>query len=1004
MAGMKSGPEGLVPNTMRQGGKHSCSEGWTTAISNDRYEELIRRLNLSLRKSNIITDKARVIAYGTSAGFYRLPPRLVVRVDSESEVREVLAACNQLGISITFRGSGTSLSGQAISDSVLVFVGDAWKTSEVANDGASITLGIKVTGGEANEALQPYRRKIGPDPASIQAATIAGIVANNSSGMTCGTAFNAWNTITGIRLVLADGTILDTRDERSRQNFLKTHADFVKKLLEIARRARENPEVRERILKKYGIKNTTGYSVNSLVAFEDPFDIIMHLMVGSEGTLAFMSEITLKTIEDPAMKATSLMAFEDVDAACRALLILKEHQVAAAEFMDRRTIAAVEDLPGVPGFLRELGPKAVTLLVETRSQSREVLEGQVRAINEALVGIPTVVPIVFAFDEAECQRLWEIRNGFGAIVKANAPRGTTIVGEDIAIPLEHLEPALNDFYQLFERWGYGESVVYGHALSGNLHYALILDFNSAEQVRRFKGLIKDLPTIVVDKYDGSLKAEHGTGRFMAPFVEREWGKTIFDIMKEVKTLFDPAGILNRGVILTDDPEAHLSFFKDYPLIDKAIDACIECGFCERVCVSHELTLSARQRIALIRQLYLLEKTGENPELLKELEKEAPYLLMDTCAACERCETACPSGINTGKYIKKLKGDRLNFVCKYIAGKIADHVDMTTAIARAGLSFALGTTAVLSETLVKACVDRLRNFPRPDSKRWLSHLPRPTRALCFENGLVPAGSCPEVVYFPSCIDRMMGVDPKIPGQKELVLLIRKLCNRAGYRVRFPQYTANLCCGLAFASKGYRDAAQACERKLAGALLDVSNGGELPILTDMSSCLLHMKQTQPKILKLYEPVEFTMTYLAPRLKFKKLKETVVVHPVCSARNMGLEKMMVELAGLCAEKVVSTRTNCCGFAGDKGFTHPELNRHGLRHLAEQLVHGTKRGFSTNRTCEIGLSEESGIPFMSILYLVEEATEPLGPPWPEMEQSGRRMLSPTLERQKHGFHAAGT
>ncbi len=975
MAGMKSGPEGLVSNTMRQGGKRSCNEGRVTGISNDRDEEIVRLLNLSFKKSNIIADKARVIAYGSSAGFYRLSPRLVVRVDSESEVRELMAACNRLGISITFRGSGTSLSGQAISDSVLVVVGDAWKKSEVANKGESITLGIKVTGGEANEALQPYRRKIGPDPASIQAATIAGIVANNSSGMTCGTAFNAWNTITGIRLVLADGTILNTRDEQSRQNFLRTHTDFVEKLLEIARRARENPEVRERILKKYSIKNTIGYSVNSLVAFEDPFDIIMHLMVGSEGTLAFMSEITLKTIEDPTMKATSLMAFEDADTACRALLILKEHQVAAAEFMDRRTIAAVEDLPGVPGFLRELGPKAVTLLVETRSQSREALADQVRAIKEALAGISTLVPIVFAFNEAECQRLWEIRNGFGAIVKANAPRGTTIVGEDIAIPLEHLGSALNDFYQLFERWGYGESVVYGHALSGNLHYALILDFNSGEQVRRFKGLINDLPAIVLDKYDGSLKAEHGTGRFMAPFVEREWGKTVFDIMKEIKTLFDPAGILNQGVIFTNNPEAHLSFLKDYPLIDKAIDACIECGFCERVCVSHELTLSARQRVALIRQLYRLKKTGEDPELLKELEKEAPYLLMDTCAACERCETACPSGINTGKYIKKLRGDRLNFPCKFIAGKIADHVDMTTAIARAGLSFALGTTAVLSETLVKACVDRLRNFPRPNSKRWLTHMPRPTKALSFDNKPASVATSREVVYFPSCIDRMMGVDRKIPGQEELILLIQKLCERAGYRVKFPKNTGNLCCGLAFASKGYKDAAQECELKLARALLNVSNGGELPILSDMSSCLAHMKETQPKTLKLYEPIEFTMTCLVPHLKFRKLRETVVVHPVCSAKNMGLEAMMMELAGMCAEKVVSTKTNCCGFAGDKGFTHPELNRHGLRHLVEQLPPDAKRGFSTNRTCEIGLSEESGIPFMSILYLVDEASEPPGP-----------------------------
>ncbi len=939
-------------------------------MTQDKYELLIHDLSLTIGKSCLVTDKARVFAYGTDAGFYRLNPRLAVRVNSENDVREVLAACNRLDIPITFRGSGTSLSGQAVSDSVLMFVGDDWKRSEVSNDGESITLGIKVTGGEANEALHPYGRKIGPDPASIQTATIAGIVANNSSGMTCGTELNAWKTVTGMRLVLADGTVLDTRDEQSRQSFLKTHAGFVAKLLELARRARENPEIRQRIIKKYGIKNTIGYSVNSLIACDDPFDIIVHLMVGSEGTLGFMSEVTLRTVEDLPMKATALMAFEDADAACRALLILKKQHVAAAEFMDRRTITAVEELSGVPGFLKDLGPGATTLLVETRAHTREELEGQVRTITRALAGLPMPVPITFCYDEAECRRLWEIREGFDPIISAKGAPGTILLSEDVAVPIEHLAPALNDFYRVFERWGYDDANIFGHALTGNLHFDFLQDFNSPEKVKRFKGLLEGLVDIVVDKYDGSLKAEHGTGRNMAPFVEREWGKPIYGIMKDIKSLFDPAGILNRGVIFTDNPDAHVSHLKHYPLIDPAVDGCIECGFCERVCVSHELTLSSRQRIALVRHLTQLRQSGEDPALLKEFEREAPYLLMDTCAACERCATACPSGINTGKYIKKLRADGLNFFSRFIAGNLADHVDMTTAIARAGLALAFGTSRVVGDALIQKCADKLRNFPRADSKRWLSHLPRPTKTLSFNDRPSVKGNSREVVYFPSCIDRMMGADPKIPGQEDLILVIQKLCDRAGYRVRFPKDAANLCCGLAFASKGYKDAAQKCERKLTDALLEVSNGGELPILSDMSSCLLHMKETQPKTLKLYEPIEFTMTFLVPRLKFGKLAETIVVHPVCSAKNMGLDNMLMELAGMCAEKVGSTRTNCCGFAGDKGFTHPELNRHGLRHLVEQLPAGAKRGFSTNRTCEIGLSEEGGIPFMSIFYLVEECT----------------------------------
>lgn len=921
-------------------------------------------------ETRLVTDKVRAFAYGTDAGFYRLTPRLVVRVNSEDDVKAVMAACSEYGLPLTFRGNGTSLSGQAISDSVLVLVGDAWKSCKVEDEGKSISLGIKMTGGEANLALSSYGKKIGPDPASLRSATIAGIVANNASGMTCGTTFNTWNTIEGMRLILADGTVLDTRDERSRESFLKTHAEFVRKLLDLAHRAKADPALQNRILQKFRIKNTIGYSVNSLAACEDPFDIIMRLMVGSEGTLGFISEVTLKTVENLPEKATSLMAFANTDAACESLLILRDYDVSAAEFMDRRTIAAVEDLPGIPDFLKALGPEAAILLVEINARSREELLEQAQGITRALDAIHMPHPVTFSFEEAECRRLWEIREGFDPIISAKGAPGTLMISEDVAIPVERLGPAINDLYQLFDRWGYDEAVVFGHVLAGNLHFDILQNFNSAEEVKRFKGFLEGLVDLVVDKYDGSLKAEHGTGRNMAPFVAKEWGESIYGIMKEIKSLFDPAGILNPGVIFNEDPGAHASNLKRYPLVDPKVDRCIECGFCERFCVSHELTLSPRQRIVLLRQLNWLRVSGEDPQFLKELEREVPYLVLDTCATCGRCETACPSGINTGQFVKVLRTDKLGSVSKWFGAKAADHMDAVASMARAGLSVGLGIASILGEDLLHKCADIARDFPRPNSHRWISHLPIPTEKLFGGNHWTQYNAFDEMVYFPTCINRVMGKDCRIPEQIGLPHLIRKLCHRAGFNVRLPENADELCCGLAFASKGYTEAARSCEEKLTDALLKASDGGRLPILCDMSSCLFHMRKTLAKDLRLFEPIEFTMTFLAPRLHFKKTPETVVVHPVCSAKNMGLEDMLLQLAGMCAVKVVVTQTNCCGFAGDRGFTHPELNRHGLRHLAEQLPIDAKRGFSTNRTCEIGLAEESGIPFSSILYLVEECT----------------------------------
>jgi len=530
-----------------------------------------------------------------------------------------------------------------------------------------------------------------------------------------------------------------------------------------------------------------------------------------------------------------------------------------------------------------------------------------------------------------------------------------------------LGPAITDFHDLFKKHGYDDAVIFGHALAGNLHFVMLQDFNCAKEVARYQSFMDELVKIVVHKYKGSLKAEHGTGRNMAPFVKVEWGDEVYGIMEEIKNLLDPGHLMNPGVILNKNPLAHVQDLKTFPLVDPAVDTCIECGFCERYCVSHQLTLSARQRIVILRVIKQLEQNGNDPEILKSLKENKNYFLMDTCAADGLCSHACPSGINTGEYVKKLRQNRKGAVKKNTGKFIGQHIQFFTALGRSALCTGnLVKGMADDETLIQVS-NKLRDLTNKNFPKWFSHMPTSAKRKTpppYVRHLTKNHD--QVVYFPSCINRTLGVDSKTPEDKGLNHVIHELCEKAGIKVIYPEHLERLCCGLAFASKGLKQAARERANVLKRALSNASKGGKLPILCDMSPCLFHMKETLPNELNLLEPVDFTLKHLVPNLKIQKLKTTVVIHPVCSLKKMGLENKIKSLARICAEKIVTTRTNCCGFAGDKGFWTPELNCHGLKGIKDQIPPGVNRGYSTSRTCEIGLAEASGIPFKSILYLV--------------------------------------
>ena len=286
------------------------------------YQSLLDCLSGCIPQARLISDPLRTLAYGTDASFYRLTPKVIVKVEDENETLAVLRACRELEIPVTFRASGTSLSGQSLSDSVLVVLGpEGWRDVHISDDHSEITLGAAVLGAEANGYLASYGRKIGPDPASINSAKIGGIVSNNACGMASGITGNSMGTVLGMRIIFADGTVLDTRDDDSRQAFLANRPDMIDGVTALAQRLKEDPEIVNRIRRKYEIKNTTGYSVSALINFDDPIEIIQHLMIGSEGTLGFISEVTFRTLDVPVYKSTGLLLFPEIARACAAVLV-----------------------------------------------------------------------------------------------------------------------------------------------------------------------------------------------------------------------------------------------------------------------------------------------------------------------------------------------------------------------------------------------------------------------------------------------------------------------------------------------------------------------------------------------------------------------------------------------------------------------------------------------------------------------------------------------------------
>ena len=918
-------------------------------------------------KDRVYTDRLRRYAYGVDASCYSYLPKVVVKAENESEVRRLIRLCQQCGTPFTFRAAGSSLSGQCSSEDVLIVCNDGFKKMEVIDDGKALRCECGVIGSDANDLLKPYNRKIGPDPATLATALVGGILNNNSSGMCCGTAQNSYKTIRSIRVVLLDGSILDTSDKKSIDQFLKEKPQMVEDILQLRKEILADEELTHLIHHKYKIKNTTGYGLNSLVDFEDIIDIINHLFIGSEGTLSFVSEIVYNTVEDVPHKGCGLMFFStlnDASLAVVALANMGREKVVAAEMMDYQSLKAVQTLENVPDFVREVPEGTSAILFQTESYSKETVDENLAFIKEQLKDIPTAIPSLYSQDPKEYDSWWAIRKGILPIVGGQRRKGTTVITEDVCFQIEDFTKGIEMLTELFHKYDFVDGgVIFGHALSGNVHFNITPDFNDPKDTKNFGDLVKEMSERV-SGFGGSLKAEHGTGRMVAPFIEMEWGRKAYEINRRIKAIFDPTRILNPDVMITDDPDVYKKNLKAQCVIDDAFTICMECGFCEKNCPSRNLTLTPRQRIALLRETKRLENEG-NFAVANELKKGYEYFGVETCAACSMCKGLCPLSIDTAQIALSMR--RIDPPAPGLAKKIYDNFSSTLEMCRAGVSLEGIAGAIITQKAISKITEGLHGVTGVTP-----YVPKTTpkaNRYKLKNRIKPT-NFEKVVYFSTCANRAFRQNQGYDDQRSLQQVVESLCNKAQIDIIYPEHIENLCCGLSF--ENYDDVHERAVKDLHDALMKASQNGKYPIVIDHSACFNHAFKHMPD-LEINDISEFLCKFVVPRLDITKCDERVLVHKQCKIKVLGKSQYIEDLARLCSDHVFNIKSFACdGFAGQKGFFTPELNKCATKDLASEVAeYGATLGVSSSSTCEIGLGESGGIPFVSVAYLLDRCSK---------------------------------
>ncbi|MFB7652695.1 MULTISPECIES: FAD-binding and (Fe-S)-binding domain-containing protein [unclassified Streptomyces] len=941
-------------------------------------ERLRTELTALLGPEKVRWKVSDLVKYASDASPYRFVPQVVVLPETTEDISAIMAYARSHGRDLVFRAAGTSLNGQAQGEDILVDVRRHFTGVQVLDDGARARIRPGTTVMRANATLARYGRVLGPDPASAIACTVGGVVANNASGMTAGTTRNSYRTLASLTFVLPSGTVVDTADPDADERLARTEPDLCAGLLALKAEIEADAALTARIRAKYEIKNTNGYRLDAFLDGTTPVEILRGLMVGSQGTFGFISDVVFDTLPLDRRVTSGLLFFPSLTAAAAAVPLFNEAGALAVELMDGNTLRASVSVRGVPADWAGLPRETAALLVEFRAPDEAGQEAYERAAAGVLERLSLVAPVPsvtneFTRDAKVVSGYWKARKAFVTAVGGSRPAGTTLITEDFAVPPSRLADACEDLLRLQAEHGF-DAAVAGHAAHGNLHFLLAFDASKAPDVDRYAAFMDDFCRMTVERFDGSLKAEHATGRNIAPFLELEWGPRATELMWRTKQLVDPDGVLAPRIVLDRDPRAHLRGLKTIPGIEAVADPCIECGFCEPTCPSHDLTTTPRQRIVLRREM-MRQPDGSPVE--EQLLASYGYDAVDTCAGDSTCRIACPVGIDTGAMMKDFRHQRHSPREERIAALTARRFKAVETSAR----LAVGAADRIADRLLTAATGLARKAVRPDLvPEWLPEIPgAATRA-------VPrtAKADARAVYYPACVNRIFG-GPESDDTPSLQQAVVDVSARAGKPVWIPDDVAGTCCSTIWHSKGYEDANTVMANRVVEAAWAWTDGGRLPLVVDASSCTLGIAdEVVPYLtdanrelhrhLTVVDSVVWAAEELLPALTIRRTARSAVLHPTCSMQHLGDVDQLREVAEAVADEVVvPDDAGCCAFAGDRGMLHKELTASAT---AKEAAEVTSRDYdahlSANRMCEIGMDRATGRAYHSVLIELDRATRP--------------------------------